>query len=360
VKDILLWLQQNLKVTLMARLHGKYVLGLVALLGAALVSSCATATQVNKDNASQFEVSPVPESTVGFNTFEVATVPGGHADPSNTPSPDPASTLVPTIIETLAVATTQDVSIDPISPISTSTASSSESDPTPVYTYEIVNIYPHDRGAFTQGLVFEDGILYEGTGLRGRSTLRTVELETGDVLRLHSLPIQLFGEGVTVYGDRIFQLTWQAHIGFVYDKDTFELLQQFSYPTEGWGITHDGQRLIMSDGTSILRFLDPDTLEEIGQIEVYDQNSPVTRLNELEYIHGEVYANVWKTDRIARIDPHTGRVTGWIDLSGLLNEEDRVQPVDVLNGIAYDAENDRLFVTGKLWPNIFEIELISN
>ncbi len=276
----------------------------------------------------------------------------------NTPALVLTGTPTLAITKTGAVSTTQDAPHNPISPISTSAASSSENDLIPVYTYEIVSTYPHDRGAFTQGLVFEDGMLYEGTGLRGRSTLRTVELETGDVLRLYSLPVQLFGEGVTVYGDRIFQLTWKANVGFVYDKDTFELLQRFSYPTEGWGITHDGQRLIMSDGTSILHFLDPETLEEIGQIEVYDQNGPVTRLNELEYIHGEVYANIWKTDRIARIDPHTGRVVGWIDLTGLLTEQDRVEPVDVLNGIAYDAENDRLFVTGKLWPKIFEIEII--
>lgn len=318
----------------MLHFHAKYLFGLVALLGATLVSSCAAPTQVSDSNASQV-------ADVSHNTPSLV---------SGTP------TLA--ITETGAVSATQDVPHNPISPVSTGVATSSENGSIPVYTYEIVNIYPHDRGAFTQGLVFEEGILYEGTGLRGRSTLRTVDLETGDVQRLHSLPIRLFGEGVTVYGDRIYQLTWQAHVGFVYDKDTFELLQQFSYPTEGWGITHDGQRLIMSDGTSILHFLDPDTLEEIARIEVYDQNGPVIRLNELEYIQGEVYANIWKTDRIARIDPHTGRVTGWIDLTGLLTEQDRVEPVDVLNGIAYDAENDRLFVTGKLWPKLFEIKIM--
>jgi glutamine cyclotransferase len=251
-----------------------------------------------------------------------------------------------------------DVSSAPISPLPTGTADSPQPSPVPVYTYRVANTYPHDRAAFTQGLVFEEGLLYEGTGLRGRSTLRLVELDTGNVLKLYSLPVQLFGEGVTVYGDKIFQLTWQAHIGFVYDKDSFELLQEFEYPTEGWGITHDDQRLIMSDGTSALHFLDPETLEEVGQIEVYDQNGPVTRLNELEYIHGKVYANVWKADRIVMIDPQTGQVTGWVDLTGLLSGGDRVPPVDVLNGIAYDAENERLFVTGKLWPKIFEIELV--
>lgn len=232
------------------------------------------------------------------------------------------------------------------------------SDSIPVYSYNIVNIYPHDRDAFTQGLVFEDGVLYEGTGLLGQSTLRRVELETGDILKIYELPEQYFGEGITIYGDKIIQLTWQSNIGFVYDKYSFELLREFHYSTEGWGITHDGTRLIMSDGTSTLRFLDPQTLEEIGQLEVFDNRGPVTRLNELEYIQGEIYANVWQTDRVARIAPETGRVIGWIDLGGLLTTEERSQS-DVLNGIAYDAEADRLFVTGKLWPKLFEIELIS-
>jgi glutamine cyclotransferase len=205
--------------------------------------------------------------------------------------------------------------------------------------------------------VFEEGILYEGTGKLGRSSLRTVELETGDVLRFRLLPAQLFGEGVAVYGDKIFQLTWKSRVGFVYDKDSFEFLRIFTYPTEGWGLTHDDQRLIMSDGTSTLHFLDPETLEETGQVGVYDNYEPVARLNELEYVRGEIFANVWQTDRIVRIDPQTGQVTGWIDLTGLLSEEDRVE-VGALNGIAYDAADDRLFVTGKLWPKIFEIELV--
>lgn len=228
----------------------------------------------------------------------------------------------------------------------------------PVYTYKVVKTYPHDRKAFTQGLVFENGILYEGTGLRGQSTLRKVELSTGDVLQRIELPARFFGEGVTIYGDKIIQLTWQSNVGFVYDKESFELLQEFSYPTEGWGITHDGQRLIMSDGSSTLHFLDPETFDEIGQISVRDNDGPVTRLNELEYVQGEVYANVWQTDRIARIASDTGQVTGWIELEGLLSAEDRMERVDVLNGIAYDTSNDRLFVTGKWWPKLFEIELI--
>lgn len=226
------------------------------------------------------------------------------------------------------------------------------------YSYRIVNVYPHDRGAFTQGLVYEDGIFYEGTGLRQESSLRRVRPETGDVLQLYSLPAQYFGEGITIKGERIIQLTWQARVGFVYDKDSFDLLGAFSYPTEGWGITHDGVRLIMSDGTSVLRFWDPETYQEIGQVQVYDEFGPVIMLNELEYVRGKVYANVWQSDLVVIIDPKSGWVTGRIDLRGLLKPEDFAQPVDVLNGIAYDAEGDRLFVTGKKWPKLFEIELV--
>jgi glutamine cyclotransferase len=228
----------------------------------------------------------------------------------------------------------------------------------PVYTYQIINTYPHDRDAFTEGLVFEDGFLYEGTGLYGQSTLRRVELETGDILQVNALTDQFFGEGIAIYGAKIIQLTWKSNIGFVYDKDSFELLQEFNYSTEGWGITSDGERLIMSDGTSTLHFLDPQTFEATGQLEVSDSGTPITKLNELEYIQGEIYANVWQTDWVARIAAETGQVIGWIDLRGLLTAEDLSKPVDVLNGIAYDAEADRLFVTGKLWPKLFEIELI--
>jgi glutamine cyclotransferase len=233
----------------------------------------------------------------------------------------------------------------------------SNSDGVPVYSYNIVNTYPHDPDAFTEGLVFDDGFLYEGTGLLGQSTLRRVELETGAILQVHELPDEFFGEGITIYGNRVIQLTWQSHVGFVYDKASFELLQQFNYSMEGWGITHDGVHLIMSDGTSTLHFLDPLTFEEIGQLAVFDNHGPVAKLNELEYVQGEIYANVWQTDRIAMIAPDTGRVVGWINLSGLLSAEERSQS-DVLNGIAYDAGSDRLFVTGKLWPKLFEIDLI--
>ena len=228
---------------------------------------------------------------------------------------------------------------------------------TPVYDYEVIDTYPHDRTAFTQGLVFDDGVLYEGTGLYGESTLRRVELKTGAVLKEIHLQDEFFGEGVTLWNDTLIQLTWRSGFGFVYDKTSFVLLREFTYPTEGWGITHDGKRLIMSDGTATLHFWDPATFKEISQIAVHDNGVPVTHLNELEYVNGEVYANVWQTNRIARISPETGRVTGWIELEGLLTEEDYAQPVDVLNGIAYDAKYDRLFVTGKYWPKLFEIKL---
>ncbi len=207
-------------------------------------------------------------------------------------------------------------------------------------------------------MVFADGVLYEGTGLRGQSGLRKVDLKTGNILRVRQLSAHFFGEGITIYGNRVIQLTWRAKVGFVYDRQTFQLLDTFNYPTEGWGITHDGRSLIMSDGTSTLYFLDPQTFQEVDRLKVHTRDGPVSRLNELEYVQGEIYANVWKTDRIARISPESGEVVGWIDLEGLLRPEDRNSRIDVLNGIAYDVKNDRLFVTGKLWPKLFEIELV--
>ena len=227
----------------------------------------------------------------------------------------------------------------------------------PVYNYKTINAYPHDPQAFTQGLLFKDGFLYEGTGLNGRSSLRRTMLETGKVMKVHNLPQEFFGEGITVHGDKIIQLTWKTRIGFVYDKDSFKLLKTFSYPTEGWGITNDGKQLIMSDGTAYLYFLDPETFKETGRVEVLDGNTPVTRLNELEYVRGEVFANVWLTDRIVKIDPRTGKVKGWIDLEGLspIKDGDKMK---ALNGIAYDAKDDRLFVTGKLWPKLYEIKVV--
>jgi glutamine cyclotransferase len=207
-------------------------------------------------------------------------------------------------------------------------------------------------------LVFENDFLYEGTGLHEKSSLRKVELATGSVIQMKELPRKFFGEGVTIYENRIIQLTWRSHTGFVYDKESFALLQEFSYPMEGWGITHDGSHLIMSDGTSTLHFLDPHTFKEVDQITVTDANGLVSKLNELEYVKGEIYANVWPTERVAMIKPHTGQVSGWIELSGLLRKEDYDTPMDVLNGIAYDEKDDRLFVTGKWWPTLFEIKLI--
>ena len=210
------------------------------------------------------------------------------------------------------------------------------------WTYQVVNTFAHDPKAFTQGLVFENGFLYEGTGLYGKSDLRKVELETGKVLQEHKLPDEFFGEGITIFGDRIIQLTLKSKIGFVYNKETFELQREFSYSTEGWGLTHDDKQLIMSDGTPMLYFLDPETFVQNRKIMVLDQDSPVWGLNELEYIDGQIYANVWPTERIVRIDPETGRVIGWIDMEGILAQEDHSNPVDVLNGIAYDPAGGRL------------------
>jgi glutaminyl-peptide cyclotransferase len=222
----------------------------------------------------------------------------------------------------------------------------------PTYTYRIINTYPHDAEAFTQGLAFEGGYLYEGTGIKGASTLRKVKLETGVVIKALRLTNNLFGEGISIYHNRIIQLTWRSQIGFVYDKDSFRVLQKFRYPTEGWGITHDGKRLIMSDGTATLYFLHPETFKRIGHVTVRDAQDPVSMLNELEYIRDEIYANVWQTTLIARISPQSGKVTGWIDVEGLCRWNGE------LNGIAYDADKDRLLVTGKLWPVIYEIKLL--
>jgi glutaminyl-peptide cyclotransferase len=229
----------------------------------------------------------------------------------------------------------------------------------PTFGYRVVTEYPHDRRAFTQGLAYVDGVLYEGTGLYGESTVRRVDLATGEVLQAVRLSKEYFGEGIAVLGDRIYQLTWENGVCIVLDRETFELQEAFTYQTEGWGLTTDGERLIMSDGTNRLFIRDPETFAELDTIDVFDGPRAISNLNELEIVEGEIWANVWQTDRIVRIDPETGHVTGWIDLSGLLSEKDRERhPVDVLNGIAYDPETDRLFVTGKLWPKLFEIEVI--
>jgi glutaminyl-peptide cyclotransferase len=230
--------------------------------------------------------------------------------------------------------------------------------PAPVYGYRVLHVYPHDPEAFTQGLEFHDGFLYEGTGLKGRSTLRKVELESGKVLQEIQLDPKYFGEGITVLDQRIFELTWQSQRGFVYNRTTFQQTSDFKYPGEGWGLANDDRRIFMSDGTAEIRVWNPATLQETGRLRVQDGSEPVASLNELEYVRGEIYANVWQTDRIARISVTDGHVTGWIDLSGLLSPSELGAGADVLNGIAYDSLHDRLFVTGKLWPKLFEIQII--
>lgn len=224
--------------------------------------------------------------------------------------------------------------------------------------FRVVTEYPHDASAFTQGLVFTDGRLYEGTGKKGESSLRRIELKTGRIEQIVLLDSALFGEGITVFDGKIFQLTWQNRLGIIYDQKTFESLSTFRYTGEGWGLTHDGKRLILSDGTSTIRFLDPKSFEVVKRIKVKAGNSLIDQLNELEFRKGEILANVWHTNRIARISPDSGEVLGWIDLTGLYPERQRQSREDVLNGIAYDEANDRLLVTGKNWPKIYEIEIV--
>jgi glutaminyl-peptide cyclotransferase len=226
----------------------------------------------------------------------------------------------------------------------------------PVLGYQVVNTYPHDRDAFTQGLLFRDGALFESTGLKGRSSLRRVRLETGEVVQQEKIDDRYFAEGLTDWGNRLVQLTWETNIGFVYDVKSFARLQTFTYTGEGWGLARDDRRLIMSDGTPTLRFLDPQTFKVIGQVSVKDGDVPVEDLNELEFVDGEIYANVWTTDRVAIIAPATGQVTAWINLAGLM-PRGFTSGDAVLNGIAYDAQQRRLFVTGKLWPRLFEIRV---
>ena len=228
----------------------------------------------------------------------------------------------------------------------------------PMYGYQVQHVYPHDSNSFTQGLEYADGFLYEGTGLNGRSSVRRVKLETGEVLKRRDVPAQHFGEGITLWQSDLIELTWKSEVAFVYDKDTLQQRRTLTYPGEGWGITHDGTHLIMSDGSEWLRILDPTTFAERRRVRVMAAGAPLRNLNELEYVNGEVLANIWTTDYIARIAPDTGRVLGYIDLHGLLTANER--PSDgVLNGIAYDAQRDRLFVTGKLWPKLFEIRIVN-
>ena len=225
-------------------------------------------------------------------------------------------------------------------------------------TYQVIHTYPHDAQAFTQGLIYLDGHLYESTGINGKSSLREEDLETGSILQFQDVPSKYFAEGLTNWGSTLIQLTWQDHVVLVYDRANLRFLHSIPHPGEGWGLTQDGKNLILSDGSPTLHFLDPVTLREVRSITVKDRGVPVKQLNELEFIHGEIYANIWYSDRIARIAPATGKVIGWIDLAGLLPKSERSDPQAVLNGIAWDSAHDRLFVTGKLWPKIFEVKLM--
>jgi glutaminyl-peptide cyclotransferase len=244
---------------------------------------------------------------------------------------------------------------------------SSHAEGVPEYGYDVVHVYPHDPTAFTEGLFWLNGYLYESTGLENFSSLRKVKLETGEAVQKHELPEEYFGEGIVAWKDKLFQLTYKTEVGFIYDLNTFKVLGQFHYGGQGWAFTTDGKRIYMDGSRAVeaessdpeIRIWDPATLRETGVIEVTDQGRPVRNLNELEWVKGEIYANIWETSRIARIDPATGHVVGWIDLTGILPDADRIPgETDVMNGIAYDAQRDRLFVTGKKWPKLFEIRLV--
>ncbi len=229
----------------------------------------------------------------------------------------------------------------------------------PVYGVQVVHAYPHDINAFTEGLFYLNGYLYESTGLESHSSVRKVKLETGQVVQRATLPADMFGEGIAPWNGRLVGLTWKAEVGYVLDLESFDTKGQFGYPGEGWGLTHDDTEMVMSDGTADLRFLNPTTLVESHRIHVTAQGKPVEQLNELEWVDGEIYANIWQTDRIARIDPKTGDVVGWIDCKGLLPKKDFIpEHTDVLNGIAYDVATKRLFLTGKFWPKVFEVKLL--
>jgi glutaminyl-peptide cyclotransferase len=228
----------------------------------------------------------------------------------------------------------------------------------PEYTFALIRVFPHDISAYTQGLAYRDGFLYEGTGRNGQSSLRKVRLETGEVIQRVDLGSEFFGEGITVIKDEVFQLTWKSGVGFVYDRKSFHFLRQFAYLGEGWGLATDGRELFLSDGTSEIRVLDAESFHEKRRLRVHDGATPVDQLNELEFVEGQIFANVWHSNRIARISLQTGDVVGWIDLTGLLSPVYRLEPEAVLNGIAYDPVGRRLFVTGKLWPRVFEIRLV--
>jgi len=233
------------------------------------------------------------------------------------------------------------------------------SDVVPVrYGYKVVNSFPHDRKAFTQGLVYDNGKLYESTGQETESSLREVDLQTGKVIRQLNLESSLFGEGISILNERIYHVTWRSKVGFVYDRSTFKLINKIYYQTEGWGLTTIDNKLIMSDGTNVLGFYEPESFTSVSRIEVYDNEKKIDSLNELEYINGEIWANIWMSDLIARIDPLSGKVNGYVDLKGLLPESEKTGETNVLNGIAYDRKARRIFVTGKNWPRLYEIAII--
>ena len=270
---------------------------------------------------------------------------GGSQTPIESSTPDPSAT--PSMTARPSSTPTTLPSFTP-SPTSSSDVL--------VYNYSVVNTFPHDSNAFTQGLIVEDDdVLLEGTGNYGASSLRRVGLRNGTVLQQYNLSGDYFGEGIAVVGDRLIQLTWQNHVGFVYNLSSFELLSQFNLSTEGWGLTYNGSHLILSDGSSRLYFLDPDTFEAVGSVIVYDGANQIPTLNELEYVNGDVYANIWQTQKIAIINSQTGKVKAYIDLTGLYQTSD---PNAVLNGIAYNDKTNQLYVTGKYWPNLYEIQLV--
>ncbi len=228
----------------------------------------------------------------------------------------------------------------------------------PVSSYQVVRTFPHSIESYTEGFFYLDGLFYEGTGLNGRSAILVTRPETGEIVQRLDLSGRYFGEGIVDFGPNLYEWTWQSHVGFVYDRFSLRPIRQFEYTGDGWGMTRDAREIITSDGTDTLRFRDPATFRVTRQIVVTDGRKRVDQLNELEYVKGEILANVWHTDLVARISPKDGHITGWIDLKGLLPEEQKLNAESVLNGIAYDAAHDRLFVTGKQWPRIFEIKLV--
>jgi glutaminyl-peptide cyclotransferase len=346
-----------------ARWKGSFATALCAMM---LVAGCAGApgAPAAKTLAGASPTAILARATVVTATEaapEVASPAEGAADVASptVAMPAPAATALTGTELPAAVS-----AVSPLAPGSTALTSplagaGATAVQAPVYTYQVIHTYPHDTSAFTEGLFWDRGFLYESTGLNGSSGVRKEDLATGQVLQSVSIGPQYFGEGIATAGnDRLYELTWTSHVGFVYDLATFKPLSNFTYPTEGWGLTYDGRSLIMSDGSNVLHIMDPVSFTETSRIEVTDGGQPVTQLNELEYIRGQIFANVWQTDRIAVISPQTGNVQAWIDCTGLRPPATMGNPDAVLNGIAYDSANDRLFVTGKVWASLYEIRLV--